>query len=333
MFEKSILMTGGAGFIGANFAEYYATRHPTHRLIDLDALTYAAHRDAWEAQTRMENVLPVEGDIRNAELVRFLFRTYDVTGVIHFAAESHVDNSIADPLRFVSTNVTGTGTLLNEAFRYWRERDCLNTARFHHISTDEVYGSLGEEGFFTETTPYAPNSPYSSSKAASDLLVRAYAHTYGMNVTISNCSNNYGPWQHDEKLIPTVIRKALAHEPIPVYGNGKNVRDWLWVGDHCEAIELIFRNGRAGESYNVGGHNEKSNLEIVGQICRLLDEMTPWEGHRYEELVTFVKDRPGHDFRYAIDPAKIRTELGWESKISFEAGLRFTVQWYLNRRR
>ena len=327
--EKTILMTGGAGFIGANFAEYYAARHPTHLLIDLDALTYAAHREVWEAQMQKKNIIPVEGDIRNADLVRFLFRTYDVTGVIHFAAESHVDNSTTDPLRFVSTNVTGTGTLLHEALRYWREKNCLERARFHHISTDEVYGSLGEEGFFTETTPYAPNSPYSSSKAASDHLVRAYAHTYGMNATISNCSNNYGPWQHDEKLIPTVISKALAHEPIPVYGNGKNVRDWLWVGDHCEAIELIFRNGRAGESYNVGGHNEKSNLEIVGQICRLLDQMMPWEGHRYAELVTFVKDRPGHDFRYAIDPAKIRTELGWESKTSFETGLRLTLRWYL----
>ena len=332
MFEKKILMTGGAGFIGANFAEYYATRHPTHRLIDLDALTYAAHQAAWDAQARTTNILPVEGDIRNAELLRYLFRTYNVTGVIHFAAESHVDNSIADPLRFVSTNVMGTGTLLHEALRYWRETDCLGTARFHHISTDEVYGSLGEEGFFTETTPYAPNSPYSSSKAASDHLVRAYAHTYGMNVTISNCSNNYGPWQHEEKLIPTVIRKALAHAPIPVYGNGRNVRDWLWVGDHCSAIELIFTNGKSGESYNVGGHNEKSNLEIVETICHLLREMKPWPGHRYEELITFVKDRPGHDFRYAIDPMKICTELGWKAQTPFETGLRNTLNWYLNLR-
>ena len=331
MFEKTILMTGGAGFIGANFAEYYASRHPTHRLIDLDALTYAAHPAAWEAQARTKNILPVEGDIRIAELVRHLFLTYNVTGVIHFAAESHVDNSITDPLRFVSTNVMGTGTLLNEALRYWRETDCLETARFHHISTDEVYGSLGEEGYFTETTPYAPNSPYSSSKAASDHIVRAYAHTYGMNVTISNCSNNYGPWQHDEKLIPTVIRKALAHEPIPVYGNGRNVRDWLWVGDHCAAIELIFRDGKARESYNVGGHNERSNLEIVGEICRLLGEIKPWPGHSYEELVTFVKDRPGHDFRYAIDATKIHVELGWRARTSFETGLRLTLEWYLNR--
>lgn len=332
MFEKTILMTGGAGFIGANFAEYYATRHPTHRLIDLDALTYAAHQAAWKAQALTKNILPVEGDIRNAELVRHLFRSYNVTGVIHFAAESHVDNSISDPLRFVSTNVMGTGTLLNEALHYWQEKNCLETSRFHHISTDEVYGSLGEEGFFTETTPYAPNSPYSSSKAASDHLVRAYAHTYGMNVTISNCSNNYGPWQHEEKLIPTVIRKALAHEPIPVYGNGRNVRDWLWVGDHCAAIELIFSKGKAGESYNVGGHNEKSNLEIVGAICHLLGEMKPWPGHRYEELVTFVQDRPGHDFRYAIDPTKICTELGWKAQTSFETGLRNTLNWYLNLR-
>lgn len=325
-------MTGGAGFIGTNYAQYYATRHPTHLLIDLDVLTYAAHQVAWEMQAQTKNILPVEGDIRNAELVRYLFRTYDVTGVIHFAAESHVDNSITDPLRFVSTNVMGTGTLLNEALCYWRAKNCLENSRFHHISTDEVYGSLGKEGFFTETTPYAPNSPYSSSKAASDHLVRAYAHTYGMNVTISNCSNNYGPWQHEEKLIPTVIRKALAHEPIPVYGNGRNVRDWLWVGDHCSAIDLIFHNGKAGESYNVGGHNEKSNLEIVREICRLLGEMQPWPGHSYEELVTFVKDRPGHDFRYAIDPSKIYSELGWEAKTSFEVGLRRTLKWYLERR-
>lgn len=331
MYVKKILVTGGAGFIGANFVEYFASKYPNYCVVDLDNLTYAANHDAWVSQASMSNVVPVEGDIRNADLVRFLLRNYDVTGVIHFAAESHVDNSIVDPLRFVDTNVNGTATLLTEALRYWQETDRLATARFHHISTDEVYGSLGAEGFFTEETPYAPNSPYSSSKAASDHLVRAYAHTYGLNVTISNCSNNYGPWQHSEKLIPTVIRKALAHEAIPVYGNGLNVRDWLWVGDHCRAIDLIFHQGRTGESYNVGGHNERSNLSIVQEICQLLDQIHPWSGHRYEELLTFVKDRPGHDFRYAIDPTKIQTELGWKSDIAFVDGVKKTTEWYLSR--
>ena len=218
MFEKSILVTGGAGFIGTNFVAYFAHTYPNYRLIDLDALTYAGSRYAFDAQARMPNVVPVEGDIRNAELIRDLLEKYDITGVIHFAAESHVDNSIVDPLLFVDTNVNGTVALLNESLRYWKRKSCLAQARFHHISTDEVYGSLGEEGFFTEKTPYAPNGPYSASKAASDLLVRAYCRTYGMNATISNCSNNYGPWQHSEKLIPTIIRKALAHEARPLYG-------------------------------------------------------------------------------------------------------------------
>ncbi len=330
-FDRTLLVTGGAGFIGANFVEYFAEKYPQTCLIDLDAMTYAAHPEAVEEQRFKPNVIPVRGDITNEELVDLLFETYGIQGVIHFAAESHVDNSIADPLRFVRTNVMGTGVLINAALKYWKKTGTLSTSRFHHISTDEVYGSLGPEGFFTETTPYAPSSPYSSSKASSDLLVRAYAHTYGMNVTVSNCSNNYGPWQHAEKLIPTVIRKCLAHQPIPVYGTGKNVRDWLWVGDHCKAIDLIFHQAAAGETYNVGGHNERTNLEIVGEICTILDELRPWEGHRYSELVSFVTDRPGHDFRYAIDPSKIMKDLGWQPEVNFSEGVRRTITWYLGK--
>lgn len=329
MFEKSILVTGGAGFIGANFVSHFSKAYPHYRIIDLDALTYAAHPAVFELQAQMGNVVPVKGNICDAVLIRQLLRQYSITGVIHFAAESHVDNSIANPLIFVETNVNGTANLLNECQNYWREIDCMESARFHHISTDEVYGSLGTEGFFTEDTPYAPNSPYSASKASSDLLVRAYAHTYGLNTTISNCSNNYGPWQHSEKFIPTIIRKCLAHEPIPVYGKGLNIRDWLWVGDHCQAIDLIFHKGKTGESYNVGGHNERTNLQIVDTVCNVLNELHPWNGHDYNELLSFVNDRPGHDFRYAIDPSKISEELGWISQTTFEQGIRQTVQWYL----
>lgn len=329
MFEKSILVTGGAGFIGANFVSHFAKAYPHYRIIDLDALTYAAHPAVFELQAQMDNVVPVRGNICDAALIRQLLRQYAITGVIHFAAESHVDNSIANPLIFVETNVNGTANLLNECLNYWQEINCMESARFHHISTDEVYGSLGAEGFFTEETPYAPNSPYSASKASSDLLVRAYTHTYGLNTTISNCSNNYGPWQHSEEFIPTIIRKCLAHEPIPVYGKGLNIRDWLWVGDHCQAIDLIFHKGKVGESYNVGGHNERTNLQIVNTVCNVLNELRPWSGHDYNELLSFVNDRPGHDFRYAIDPSKISKELGWTSQTTFEQGIRQTVQWYL----
>ncbi len=330
-FEQTIMVTGGAGFIGANFIEYFANKHPKYRIINLDVMTYAANPEAVKEQQRMPNVIPVFGDITNEGLVNLIFDTYDVQGVIHFAAESHVDNSITDPLRFVRTNVIGTGVLINAALKHWKKTGTLKRSRFHHISTDEVYGSLGTEGFFTEKTPYAPSSPYSSSKASSDMLVLAYAHTYGMNVTISNCSNNYGPWQHAEKLIPTVIRKCLAHQPIPVYGTGKNIRDWLWVGDHCKAIDMIYHHAVAGETYNVGGHNERTNLEIVGEICNLLDNLRPWEGHHYNELVAFVTDRPGHDFRYAIDPSKIMNDLGWQPEVSFSEGICNTIIWYLDK--
>lgn len=330
-FNQTILVTGGAGFIGANFIEYFAKKYPMIRLVNLDAMTYAAHQQAVDIQDDMNNVVLIKGDITDKGLVEYLFESFQVNGVIHFAAESHVDNSITDPLKFVRTNVMGTAILLNTALRYWKKMKSLNTSRFHHISTDEVYGSLGAEGFFTEESPYSPNSPYSSSKASSDMLVRAHVHTYGMNATVSNCSNNYGPWQHAEKFIPTVIRKCLKREPIPVYGTGKNIRDWLWVGDHCRAVDLIFHQAAPGARYNVGGHCERSNLDIAKGICRLLDEMHPWSGHQYRELITFVDDRPGHDFRYAVDAQKLERDLGWTPTMPFLVGLKQTVEWYLAR--
>lgn len=328
-FEKTILVTGGAGFIGTNFVDYFAARHRGIRLIDLDALTYAAHPESFERQTAMPNVVPVQGDICDAALLAEIFEKYDVSGVIHFAAESHVDNSIADPVKFVRTNVMGTAALLDAAKRHWEKTSRLASARFHHISTDEVFGTLGAEGLFTEDSPYAPTSPYSASKASADLLVEAYAKTFGLNTTISHCSNNFGPWQHAEKFIPTVIRKCLAHEPIPIYGTGLNIRDWLWVEDHCSAIETIFLHARAGSRYVVSAQCERTNLELARTICALLDRLRPWAGHNYAELIDFVTDRPGHDFRYASSAARIRDELGWQPAGSFEAMLERTLDWYL----
>lgn len=328
-FEKTILVTGGAGFIGTNFVDYFAARHRGIRLIDLDALTYAAHPESFERQTAMPNVVPVQGDICDAALLEEIFEKYDVSGVIHFAAESHVDNSIADPVKFVRTNVMGTAALLDAAKRHWEKTSRLASARFHHISTDEVFGTLGAEGLFTEDSPYAPTSPYSASKASADLLVEAYAKTFGLNTTISHCSNNFGPWQHAEKFIPTVIRKCLAHEPIPIYGTGLNIRDWLWVEDHCSAIETIFLHARAGSRYVVSAQCERTNLELARTICALLDRLRPWAGHNYAELIDFVTDRPGHDFRYASSAARIRDELGWQPAGSFEAMLERTLDWYL----
>ena len=328
-FEKTILVTGGAGFIGTNFVDYFAARHRGIRLIDLDALTYAAHPESFERQAAMPNVVPVQGDICDAALLAEIFEKYDVSGVIHFAAESHVDNSIADPVKFVRTNVMGTAALLDAAKRHWEKTSRLASARFHHISTDEVFGTLGAEGLFTEDSPYAPTSPYSASKASADLLVEAYAKTFGLNTPITHCSNNFGPWQHAEKFIPTVIRKCLAHEPIPIYGTGLNIRDWLWVEDHCSAIETIFLHARAGSRYVVSAQCERTNLELARTICALLDRLRPWAGHNYAELIDFVTDRPGHDFRYASSAARIRDELGWQPAGSFEAMLERTLDWYL----
>ena len=334
----SILVTGGAGFIGSNFIPYFIDKHSDYHIINLDKLTYAGNLANLSEVEDSDQYTFVQGDICNRELVEYLFRQYDIRGVIHFAAESHVDNSINGPEIFIKTNINGTFTLLDVARKYWMDapfkyKKDYEGCRFHHISTDEVYGTLGETGFFTETTPYAPNSPYSAAKASSDLIVRAYHHTYGMNVTTSNCSNNYGPKQHNEKLIPTIIRKALAGENIPIYGDGKNIRDWLYVIDHCAGIDLIYHRGKAGETYNIGGHNERTNLQIVDTICTILDDQRPRaNGKSYKELITFVKDRAGHDRRYAIDATKIEKELGWRADENFESGILKTVEWYLNRK-
>ena len=336
--SESILVTGGAGFIGSNFVPYFIEKHSEYHIINLDKLTYAGNLANLSEVEDSDRYTFVQGDICNRELIEYLFRQYDIRGVIHFAAESHVDNSINGPEVFIKTNINGTFTLLDVARKYWMDapfkyKKEYEGCRFHHISTDEVYGTLGETGFFTETTPYAPNSPYSAAKASSDLIVRAYHHTYGMNVTTSNCSNNYGPKQHNEKLIPTIIRKALAGENIPIYGDGKNIRDWLYVIDHCAGIDLIYHRGKAGETYNIGGRNERTNLQIVDTICNILDDQRPrTDGKSYKELITLVKDRAGHDRRYAIDATKIEKELGWRADENFESGILKTVEWYLNRK-
>ncbi|MDR1683983.1 MAG: dTDP-glucose 4,6-dehydratase [Elusimicrobiota bacterium] len=335
MLKKTILITGGAGFIGSNFAPYFAKKYPKYRIINLDKLTYAGNPANLAELKGSKNYAFVKGDICNAELIAKLFKKHDVRGVIHFAAESHVDNSITGPLPFIKTNIEGTFILLDAAKKHWMEgpfkyKKGYEGCRLHHISTDEVYGTLGPRGLFKETTPYAPNSPYSASKASSDFLVRAYHHTFGLNVTTSNCSNNYGPKQHGEKLIPTIIRKALSGQPIPIYGDGKNVRDWLYVLDHCKGIDLVYHKGKPGQTYNIGGRNERNNLEIVSVICKILDGLKPLPDNRhYKDLITFVKDRPGHDKRYAIDAAKLERELGWRAAETFDTGILKTVKWYL----
>ena len=333
--NKSILVTGGAGFIGSNFVPYFCAKHPEYKVINLDKLTYAGNLDNLKECEEMSNYRFVQGDICDEALIERLFAEHDIRGVVHFAAESHVDNSIKGPRAFVNTNIVGTFNLLEAARKHWmsapgKVKAGYEDCRFHHISTDEVYGTLGNEGMFEESTPYAPNSPYSASKASSDFLVRAYHHTFGMNVTTSNCSNNYGPKQHHEKLIPHIIGKALAEQPLPIYGKGENIRDWLYVLDHCKAIDLIFHQGKSGETYNVGGRNERNNITIVKTICALLDERKPRaNGKKYADLITFVQDRAGHDFRYAIDATKLETELGWKADENFDTGIVKTVEWYL----
>jgi dTDP-glucose 4,6-dehydratase len=327
----TLLVTGGAGFIGGNFV-HRMLRERQARIINLDKLTYAGNPDTLAEFADHPDHVFVEGDIGDDTLVAQLLREHAVDAVVNFAAESHVDRSIDGPAAFIETNVVGTFNLLDCARAYWSElpparRDAF---RFLHVSTDEVYGSLGPEGRFTETTPYAPNSPYSASKAASDHLVRAWHHTYGLPVLTTNCSNNYGPYQFPEKLIPLVIGKALAGEPLPIYGDGGNVRDWLYVEDHCRAIARVLEAGRPGEVYNIGGDSERTNLEVVDTLCGLLDEVVPQSPHRpHANLKQFVTDRPGHDRRYAIDATKIRTELGWQPTESFESGLKKTLIWYL----
>lgn len=326
---RVVLVTGGAGFIGANFVRYLLEADPQVRVINLDALTYAGSLSslAGVAERFGDRYRFVHADICDESRVGEVFAREPIDTVVHFAAESHVDRSITGPRAFLETNITGTYVLLQQALVAWRARGVF---RFHHVSTDEVYGSLGAEGFFTEDTPYHPNSPYSASKAASDHLVRAWHHTYGLPATISNCSNNYGPYQFPEKLIPLMVTRALAGQPLPVYGTGQNVRDWLYVEDHCRAIERILRDGSVGRTYNVGGLNEWANLDIVYLLCDLLDTKRPRPSGRYRELISFVTDRPGHDLRYAIDATRLRSELGWEPRYTFEDGLSRTIDWYLD---
>lgn len=337
MSKRTILVTGGAGFIGSNFVPYFLEKYPDYQIVNLDALTYAGDLNNLKQIEVNPRYHFVKGDICDRILVEKIFFDFDILDVIHFAAESHVDNSISGPGEFIRTNVVGTFTLLDVARKAWMNgpfnlKEKYKTSRFHHISTDEVYGTLGETGLFTEDTPYAPNSPYSASKASSDMVVRSYYHTYGMNVVTTNCSNNYGPKQHSEKFIPTIIRKALSQEPIPVYGHGTNIRDWLYVLDHCKGIDLVFHTGKSGETYNIGGRNERQNLFIVNHICEILDKKKPLEDGSYKQFITFVQDRPGHDLRYAIDASKLENELGWKANENFESGILKTVDWYLQNR-
>jgi dTDP-glucose 4,6-dehydratase len=329
----NILVTGGAGFIGSNFIRHLQTIHPTTTIINLDALTYAGSLDNLVQLPYPHQHIFQRGDICDKLLVLELLNQYNIDTIVHFAAESHVDRSLAGPGAFITTNLVGTFTLLEAAREYWLEQQHFSETqcRFHHISTDEVYGSLSKnELAFTEKTAFAPNSPYSASKAGSDHLVRAYHHSYGVPVTISNCSNNYGPYQHDEKLIPTIIRQCLQQKPIPLYGDGSNIRDWLYVEDHCDAILTIITEGKNGETYNVGGCNEWSNLSIAQYICHQMDKLLP-QPQTYETLIHFVTDRPGHDWRYAIDNSKIKNELDWSPNESFESGIKKTIQFYLQR--
>lgn len=333
---KTILVTGGAGFIGANFVPYFIEKNPDYHLVNLDLLTYAGNLENVSEVENHPRYTFVKGDICDRSFVEDLFQKFQFHDVIHFAAESHVDNSISGPEAFIKTNVLGTFNLLDSARKLWMSAPNqynigFENSRFHHVSTDEVYGTLGETGLFEETTPYAPNSPYSASKAGSDMIVRSYFHTYGMNVVTSNCSNNYGPKQHNEKLIPTIIRKAISGENIPIYGDGKNVRDWLYVLDHCKGIELAFKKGKSGETYNIGGRNERNNLYIVDTVCSILNELQPKSNGKYQDQITFVKDRPGHDLRYAIDATKIENELGWKADENFESGIKKTIEWYIKK--
>lgn len=332
--EKNLLITGGAGFIGCNFINDFLEKYPNYRLINLDKLTYAANMEELKTFNAYPNYAFVKGDINDRSLVASIFKDFHIDDVIHFAAESHVDHSIAAPDVFIQTNVHGTWTLLDVAKNHWLTTNNSNDHRFHQISTDEVYGTLGENGLFSEKTPYAPNSPYSASKASADFLVRSYGQTYGLNTVTTNCSNNYGPRQHEEKLIPTIIRKATQLQRIPIYGDGKNIRDWLYVHDHCQGIDLVFHHGKKGETYNIGGKNEKTNLQIAETVCDILDQLMPERKQEagiesYKHLIDFVADRPGHDRRYAMNADKIESELGWQAEENFESGLQKTVEWYI----
>ena len=328
---KIYLITGGCGFIGSNFVRFILEREPEATIINLDNLTYAGNIHNLDGISNSRYHF-VHGDICDSELVAKLFNDHQFDGVVHFAAESHVDRSIDGPAEFVHTNIVGTLNLLEQSREYFNKEEKSNF-RFLHVSTDEVYGTLGDKGKFFESTPYDPSSPYSASKAGSDHLARAWHRTYGLPVLVTNCSNNYGAYQFPEKLIPLMIINCLHRKPLPVYGKGENVRDWLFVTDHCEAIHTVLTSGQVGETYNIGGNNEIKNIDVVLTICSLLDEMSPREdGSKYSKLITYVQDRPGHDFRYAIDATKINQELGWSPKESFETGIRKTIDWYLNNR-
>ena len=331
---RKILVTGGAGFIGSNFIHYLQHAEPDAFIVNLDTLTYAANLENLRNLPAPNRHRFIEGNICNRELVDRILREHEIATIVHFAAESHVDRSIHEPAEFIQTNIVGTFTLLDAARQAWLTRKTvpISQARFHHVSTDEVYGSLGpEDAAFTETTPYAPSSPYAASKASSDHLVRAYFHTCGLPVTITNCSNNYGPFQFPEKLIPLIIFNALKGRPLPIYGNGMQVRDWVYVEDHCEAIWQVAQHGRPGETYNIGGNNQPSNLQVVKEVCAILDDLAPDSGHTpHDKLCCFVTDRPGHDRRYAMNIEKITQELGWRPKEDLHSGLLKTVQWYLD---
>ena len=323
----TILITGGAGFIGSHLTRLFITKYPDYKIVNLDKLTYAGNLENLKDIENAPNYTFVKGDITDAALLKELFDIHQFTAVLHCAAESHVDRSITDPLAFITTNVVGTATLLHIAKQNWHGN--YDGKIFYHISTDEVYGSLGKTGFFTEETAYDPRSPYSASKASSDHIVRAFYHTYHLPVKISNCSNNYGPYHFPEKLIPLCIHNIINNKPLPIYGKGENIRDWLYVEDHVRAIDVIFHNGRIGETYNIGGQNEWTNIDLVKELCRQMDEKLGREKGESAKLITYVKDRAGHDLRYAIDAAKLKDELGWLPSLQFEEGISKTIDWYL----
>ena len=323
----TLLITGGAGFIGSHLTRLFVTKYPEYKIVNLDALTYAGNLENLTDVENAVNYTFVKGNITDLDLLRKLFSEHRFTGVLHCAAESHVDRSITDPLAFVTTNVMGTATLLQTAKEFWK--DDMEGKIFYHISTDEVYGSLGDTGFFTEETAYDPRSPYSASKASSDHFVRAFYHTYKLPVKISNCSNNYGPYHFPEKLIPLCIHNIINNKPLPIYGKGENVRDWLFVEDHARAIDVIFHKGKIGETYNIGGHNEWTNIDLVKVICKQMNEKLGREAGESEKLITYVTDRAGHDLRYAIDATKLKNELGWMPSLQFEEGISKTIDWYL----
>jgi dTDP-glucose 4,6-dehydratase len=325
--KKTILITGGAGFIGSHVVRLFVNKYPDYLIVNLDALTYAGNLENLKDISDSPNYVFVKGDITDEAMIVALFNKYAFDGVVHLAAESHVDRSITDPLAFIRTNVMGTANLLNAARISWKDR--MEDKRFYHVSTDEVYGSLGETGLFTEETSYDPRSPYSASKASSDHFVRAYYHTYGLPVVLSNCSNNYGANHFPEKLIPLSINNIRNNKPIPIYGKGENVRDWLWVNDHARAIDVIFHTGTVGETYNIGGNNEWTNIDLIRKLCEIMDRKLGREPGDSAKLITYVKDRAGHDLRYAIDSSKLQNELGWKPSLQFEEGLEKTVDWYL----